>query len=243
MPDRTGPIRNKPVATQLLERGVETAYMVVEEYMRRGRQVAGRRSSSSTSSTSSNSANGDGHGRPDMSNDKPGNGYSNSNQWGQLPPMMMPFMQMMRMWTDGMSQLVPGGGMAADWMNQFMPAGAAWSGTPTATRALSVRVASKHAAEVTVDLEPGAEFAKLTADPLTPKSGDAPALAAVRFECETGHVRVRVTVPDDQPGGTYSGHIHDATGARRGELRVEIEGARSATTRSRKKSKSRSRAK
>src|SRR5437879_799582 len=110
MPERIGPIRNKPVATQLLERGVETAYMVVEEYLLRGRQAAGRRSNSA------NSANGDGHGRPDMSNDKPGNSHPNSNQWGQLPPMMMPFMQMMRMWTDGMSQLVPGGGMAADWM-------------------------------------------------------------------------------------------------------------------------------
>lgn len=237
-PSRTGPIRNKPVATQLLERGVETAYMVVEEYMLRGRQAAGRRyQNGSANAGSAGSTNG--NGRPDMSNDRQQGGSGNGSQ---MPPLMQPFMQMMRMWTDGMSAFVPGGGMASDWMNQWMPGMTAWTGTPTTTRAISVYISSKHPAEVTVDLEPGAEYAKLTADPLTSGDSGAPPLAAVRFECETGHVRVRVTVPTDQPGGSYAGHIHDATGARRGEVRVEIEGPRPPAGRAKKKA-GRSRAK
>jgi len=210
VPSRTGPERNNNVATQLLERGVETAYMVVEEYMRRGREATGRRYQSSQN------GNGNGNGRPGMNNDRQGGN-------AQVPPMMMPFMQMMRMWTDGMSAFVPGAGQAADWMNQFVPGASAWMGTPTTTRAISVLVSSQAPTEVTVDLEPGAEYAKLSADPLTTQDDDAPPLAAIRFECEKGHVRVRVTVPSDQPGGSYFGHIVDATGARRGELRVEIE--------------------
>lgn len=223
-PERNGPIRNKPIATQLLERGVETAYMVVEEYMLRGRQAAGRRHAGSNGHTSHT-----GQERPNMSNDRQDSGYGNgyANTAGPIPAMMMPLMQMMRMWTDGMSQIVPGGSMATEWMNQFMPGAASWAGTPSTTRAISVHISSRSPAEVTVDLDPGAEYAKLSVDPLV-VTGDneAPHLAAIRFECETGHIRVRVTVPNDQPPGSYFGHIHDATGARRGELRVVIDDTR-----------------
>lgn len=216
---RTGPIRSRPIATQMLERGVETAYMVVEEYMLRGRQAADRRH-----------AGHDRHERPTMNNDRgnsdDGGGYGDGfrGQSDPFPPGMMPFIQMMRMWADSMSLFMPGGAMMANWMNQFTPGAGAWAGTPTTTRAITVHVSSRDPAEVTVDLESGAEYARLRVEPLTSLDDlDAPPLASVGFECTPGHVRVRVTVPNDQPVGEYLGDIFDATGSRRGELRVLLE--------------------
>jgi hypothetical protein len=88
---------------------------------------------------------------------------------------------------------------------------------------VSVTVASRSRAQVSVCVDPGADVVALTADPLNaaddPKK---PPLKAVEIKTECGHVRVGVTVPYDQPPGRYVGAIRDASGCRRGELAVEI---------------------
>jgi hypothetical protein len=195
-----------------VERGVETAYMVIEEYMLRGQRAAGRHKDRS-------------NGEQPM-NDKPPFG-GGPGPFGPFTPMMAPWVQMMRLWTDTMWAFTGQTG-GADWMNQFMPGMAAWTGGANRC-VVSVQVSSQQPAEVTVDLQPGADNLNLTAAPLIhSEDQDVPPLLGTAISCESGHVRVRVTVPNDQPPGSYAGALQDAAGFKRGELRVEIESAKSA---------------
>lgn len=197
-----------------VERGVDTAYTVIEEYMLRGRQAAGRHH--------------DRHnGSRDMGEDK---NYRRP-AWqggGDYPPLLEPWMQMMRIWTDSMSAFMPG---AAGFPNPFAPRGAA-GGPSTARGTVSVQVTSLQPAEVVVDIEPGCERHPLSADPLLHVDRAMGArISEFAVECRDGHVRVRLAAPDNQPAGTYEADLRDTDGTRRGVVRVEIEALPATTTR------------
>jgi len=197
-----------------VERGVDTAYMVIEEYMLRGRQAAGRNHERR-------------NGRHEMNDER--NGGSNSSNggfgagpWGAMNPMMAPWMQMMRMWTEGMSSFMPGAnGLATEWMSQFMPGATMWAG-PSARASIAVQVTSPYPIEVKADFDAGAEYSMLTAEPLRMRS-DEDATLAVTLKCAPGLVRIGVTVPSGQAGGRYSGAVNDASGVKRGEITVDVE--------------------
>lgn len=206
-----------------VERGVETAYMVIEEYMLRGQQSAGQHHARKGGEMNGDRSYGNGGGA----------GWSGGG-WGAGNPMLAPWMQMMRVWSDAVSQFVPGGAMGAEWMNQFVPG--MCPPAPGAGRAkVSVHIASAQPVEVTVDLHPGAEFMDLKLEPLVHADREAtPSLNATDIVTSQGHIRVRITVPSDQPHGRYCGAIHDSAGVHRGELIVEIEAARAKPPRARK---------
>lgn len=195
----------------VVERGVDTAYMVIEEYMLRGRKAAGRHHERKNGSET-------------MADKQP-----NGNDWmaamGPMAPLMGPFMATMKMWTDTMAQMAPGGPAAGRaWMEQMMAMGAPWwgAGAPLAPR-LSYEVSSAAPAEVSATIDPMGYFAKLTIDALKP-AGDskhAP-IKDVGITAASGHVCVRVSVPDGQPTGRYTGLVNDDTGARRGEVTLEL---------------------
>ena len=196
-----------------VECGVRTAYTVIDEYMRRGREAAGR------------------HGerpnwRGDMKDDRQNFGNW-STMWGPMGPLMAPWMQVMQAWTTAMSAFVPGAAAQNPW-NPYA-GGGVWGSSPSPTAAtspkVSVQVSSKCPTEVIPSMPPGADSMTLAADALEIDDGSgAPSLVGVAITCTPGHVRVSVTVPNDQPAGRYSGAIKDAAGMQVGDLTVDVSG-------------------
>ncbi|MBK8249813.1 MAG: hypothetical protein IPK85_20840 [Gemmatimonadetes bacterium] len=192
------------------ERGVHTAYTVLDEYLARGKEAAKRYQVPSP-------------GTPDMNDNRQGNGAWGA--FGPMGPMMAqaagPWMQVARMWTDSMAQFVPGGQQA---VNQWM---AMWPGMtgPTGAAAgarAAVRVASTRPTTVQVSLAPDAEYMTLSTA-LASAAGEA--LGGVTISATDGRVLVSVTVADTQAVGTYRGAIVDGGGNPRGELTVDIAAA------------------
>jgi hypothetical protein len=189
----------------VVERSVDTAYTVIDEYMTRGQNAAGRRSQWTD-------------GRNGMSQDP-----QFSTPWGPSSDLMGPWWQMMRMWTEGMAAFMSGGpGAATAWLNAFVPGATGWAGPASAPR-VEVRVSSKRTTVVTVSLHPGADCLQLTADPPA-ATGNANSASPfdIAFESLPGLVRVSVTVPGDQPADSYTFTIRDGDHNPRGELRVDI---------------------
>jgi hypothetical protein len=162
-----------------------------------------------------------------MNDDRPN--YSNPYvAWGPMWPFIAPWAEAMRAWTRAMSALVPGA-VPDDAWNPYSTGAArsaGWSSTAAAmSPKVSVIVSSQHCTtEVSACVDPGADTMCLTTDPFL-ETGDeqqAPSRRRVVVACEPGHVRVRVTVPDNLPEGRYTGAIRDADGCRRGELTVQI---------------------
>src|ERR1043165_441210 len=173
-PERTGPTRNPMMraasgaasttasianaALRPLECGVQTAYAVIDEYMRRGYEAA-RGQERQTGETY-------------MSNEKPnyGSSYGSSpyNPFSQAAPMME---QWMRFWMDAWSALVPGarpGGFGFGYgapPSAYAPTGYA---TGASAPPVSVWVSSARPVEVTVNLKPGTYATDLTADSFVP---------------------------------------------------------------------------
>jgi hypothetical protein len=205
-----------------VERGVDTAYTVIEEYMLRGRQAAGRN-------------HGSRNGRNDMNDERQNGGVSTGYQsggygggpWNAFNPMMAPWMQLMRMWADNVAAFMPPG-MPMDWMNQFIPGGSAW-GVPSARVSVSLGVASQRPVEVKADIDAGAEYSKLTAEPLIAGDGKGTPLHAY-LECTPGHISVRLTIPPTQPAGRYGGAVHDVAGIKRGQITIDIESSSAAAS-------------
>jgi hypothetical protein len=77
-----------------VEFGVRTAYTVVDEYMRRGREAAERYSTLSPW-------------RNEMANQPPNSFNQGPTAWGPLWPMVAPWMQMMQTWATTMSAGMP----------------------------------------------------------------------------------------------------------------------------------------
>jgi hypothetical protein len=193
-----------------VERGVETAYAVIDEYIRRGEAAAGRHHDT-------NNHSGGPMNQPPYSRNSYGSG---PNPWSQMNPLMAPWMQAMQMWTSSMMAFMPTGAannpMAA-WAN-------AWAGgAANAHPEISVRATSNQPVEVSVSLDAGAEFVRLQADPLA-STGDAkaPAIVATTVDNSPGCVRVLVTVPNDHPAGRYAGALRDPMRVERGRICVQV---------------------
>jgi hypothetical protein len=137
--------------------------------------------------------------------------YSNPNMaWGPMGPFIAPWMQAMQAWMCAMSAFVPGAVPQSPW------------GQCATSPAVSVKVSSRYPTEVSACVDPGADATHLIADALCTDRADVRPLGGVVITSECGHVRVSVTVPDDQPAGRYRAAIKDTAGCRRGELTVEI---------------------
>ena len=156
-----------------------------------------------------------------------------SAAWGPMSPFVLPWMNALRMWTDALTNFVPGGGAQQGWnpVATGYPAGTASGAAPFAGAGpaprVSVRVSSQSPAEVTLNVAPYADRMTLVAGPLQKIDGpsDALPLTGVSITCEPGHVRVSVTVITDQPPGRYSGVVMNTTGNEIvGSLTVEIAG-------------------
>jgi hypothetical protein len=192
-----------------VERGVETAYAVIDEYIRRGQAAAGRHHHTNNSGGSMN--------QPPYSRNSYGSG---PNPWSQMNPLMAPWMQAMQMWTNSMMAFMP-----TNAANNPMAAWAsAWTGAGSAPHPeIAVRASSTQPVEVTVTLDAGADLTRLGADPLTnAENPKAPKIVGTTVESAPGRVRVRITVPDDQPLGHYAGALRDPTGVARGGLCIEV---------------------
>jgi hypothetical protein len=206
-PERSGPIRNPLVRgnsstpfprgtlRDVVECGVQTAYSVIDEYMRRGYQAAHH-----------NERNGNSKGH--MSNERSNYGWS--NPWGPMTPLMEQWMAAFRMWTDAWSAFGPG--MRPPFPSQPWP----YPPTGAAPSTVSVSVSSHRPIEVTVDLLPGAELKDLQADSFEP-----PFQSSVYIYPRPGGIYVRVDVPQDQAAGTYHGVIR-SNGCVVGNLTVTI---------------------
>jgi hypothetical protein len=134
-PARTGPVRNRALRLEIpppptgssyasavgaaigtVERGVETAYAVIEEYMLRGRQAAGGYHERT--------------GETDMNRNQFGGGQWGGGQWGGMNnPMMNPWMNMMSLWAQTMGAFMQQGQAGGDW-SSCAPAGCAPPGSP-----------------------------------------------------------------------------------------------------------------
>ena len=190
-----------------VECGVQTAYTVIDEYMRRGHEAAGRNRERS-------------NGRGEMNDDRQNFGNW-SAAWGPMSPLMAQWTSAMRMWAEAWSTFVPGVASQQPW--NFGAMGFAPPSTTAATPKVSVQVSSQYPTEVTASVYPGADAMTLAAEPLQmPDGSGAPSLVGVAITCSPGCVRVSVTVPSDQPAGCYVGAINDAGGKKCGDLRVVI---------------------
>ena len=184
---------------------MKTAYTVIDEYMRRGREAAcGFRQHANW--------------RRDMSDNRCGGSYSSYNNpytaWGPMWPLLGPWMQAMQTWACAMS------GFAPPPVSQ-----PSWTECATVPK-VSVKVTSKRRTEVTACVDAGADNVRLKADPLKSSTKpDAPWLHDIDVDSECGHVRITVPIPDDAAKvekGMYRGILRDSSGCKRGELTVEI---------------------
>ena len=199
-----------------VERGVDTAYMVIEEYMLRGRQAAGRNHQRR-------------NGGREMNEDRQsGGGYGGgaAGPWNTINPFMAPWMQMMRMWTDNMAAFIPGANGASDWMSQFIPGAAAWG---AARPTVSVHVASPRPVEVSANVDAGADYAVLSVEPLVHTGGRGDVLTGITAECTPGRIRLVVNVSAGQATGHYTGSLVDSNGNKRGTVQVDVLAARDAS--------------
>jgi hypothetical protein len=89
---------------------------------------------------------------------------------------------------------------------------------------LSIRLTSARPADVSADLRSDTAAASFHAHDLRAASGAAPRIRGVRVVREDdGAIRICISVPDDQPPGTYSGPVVDAeTGVAVGTVRLRI---------------------
>jgi hypothetical protein len=192
-----------------LECSVQTAYAVIDDYMKRG-YAAARDLNPSGRDNPNN--------RGYMGEDK--TSYSSwSNPWGPMSPLMEQWSVAMRAWTDAWTALIPGArpGM---WPPPMWNMGGMASASSTGpTPGVSVEVSSKRPVEVTANLKPGTDLmGKLTADSFVPPLQKA----AVAIKYQGGHPRVSVTVADEQPAGRYNGVIRGTDGSIAGDVTVVI---------------------
>jgi hypothetical protein len=239
-PDRVGPIRNSrlgfvvPPATapapaaeplepvtevcEALERGVRSAYAVIDEYMRRGRQAA---------RSFQDATNLGGFVMDDKSNfggsGFGGSGFGGSNPWGSMPPIAEQWMAAMRAWANAWAQFIPGGippmwNPAAYGMGPNAPTMPAWP--------LTISVTSSRPTEVTATITPGCDAVALTVEPLQAQGIAAPPIDGVTAVRSAGALKLTVKVKPDQPEGTYRGTVRkSADGCPAGEVIVVIKNA------------------
>jgi hypothetical protein len=173
-----------------LECGVQTAYTVIDDYMRRGYEAA----------RSMRNA-------PDGKTPMPDHTQNQGNWNNPGGPMAAPFQQWlgaMQAWMNAWSAFVPGG--FPQQMNN------AWPGFPgapaSAPVSVQVQVTAPGPVEIaaSVCLSPGAECLPLTVGDLVGEDSARP-LTGVFVASRQGTVHVAVRLAEDQPSGTYRGDI------------------------------------
>jgi len=192
---------------EAVERGVQTAYTVIEEYMARGRAAAAR-------------INPNWSGDMDNRYNYSGPNIANGPMW----PLIAPWMQMIQAWTQAIGAFVPGAAAPQPWNSYSPREGAGYAQPAAMAPRVSVSVSSQYPTAVEASIDSGADAMPLTVDPLKTTGGEEhhPPLRSVSIKSECGHVQVHVTVPTDQPAGRYAGTIRDTTGCKRGQLILEI---------------------
>jgi len=201
-----------------VEGAVGTAYTVIEQYMTRGQSAA--------SYYNRQSAVGAGAGQPTYGPGRAGPG-AGPIPWGFGPPgdpwgigmWMRPWLQMMRMWSDGLSML--GAGAATGPGSTMIPSARGPADPPI----VSVEVASRRQVRVSVDV-PGAavDGQPLSIDTLTAPGPRADTLSGVEILASRGRCLVRLRVSESQAPGVYVGPVRDRLNRQVGELSVQITG-------------------
>jgi hypothetical protein len=207
-----------------VERGVETAYLVIDEYMRRGREAAGRYYERTTGSNGTGGTNGS-----DAMNDRTKFDADWTRTMAQVPPFLAPWMLAQRMWMDAFASWIPAGqALSRAWLYPMMPGGSFWPWMPSPSR-ISYQVQSSQPAEVSATVDFVAPQDRLSVGDLKPTGEGAagPAIRSVGIAlASAGHVRITVNVPPGQAAGTYVGEIHDDRGNKRGTVTVVVGAAR-----------------
>jgi hypothetical protein len=173
----------------VLENGVRTAYAVIDEYMRRGQETA------------RSVFNDPNRGGP-MSDDRGsyGGGFNAPNP---LAAMAEQWMMAMRTWSQMWSAYMPPGWQQAA-MNPF-----AYAQSPSA--AVTVKLSSERAAEVSVNLYPGVDPMGLICDPLRPESTSGAPIDGVTIAQDGAATQVSVKIAAKQAAGRYRGYVHRKT--------------------------------
>jgi hypothetical protein len=229
-PERRGPVRN-PIAAPLrdkvdsaaagpaapgvlreaLECGVQTAYTVIDQYMRRGYEAA---------RSNQNHPDGRGH----MSDGTKFGGRP-TGPWGPFGAPLEMWMGAVRAWTEAWSAFMPG--MT---QNAFNPA--AMMGfppcPPAAAPTVSIYVSSERPTEVTASMSPCTDLNALETSDLTSDTASQQ-MKGISISGGLGNtVRINVPVTADQPPGTYRGRI-SCRGLNVGSVTVVITGPAKAT--------------
>ncbi len=202
-----------------VERGVETAYLVIDEYMRRGREAAGRYYERTTGSNGTGGTNGS-----DAMNDRTKFDADWTRVMTQVPPFLAPWILAQRMWMDALTSWIPAGqAVSRAWLYPMMPGGSFWPWMPSPNR-ISYQVQSSQPAEVSATVDFVAPQDRLSVGDLKPTGEGAagPPISGVGIALASGHVRVDVTVPPGQAAGTYVGDIQDDRGNKRGTVTVVV---------------------
>jgi len=127
-------------------------------------------------------------------------------------------------WAQFVDVALSAGGLAPQAAPGARPAAPA----PAGRLAITVRLASLQQAEVAVDVAPDLADRALTVQDLRSADPNVTPIGGVRLEAatETTPARLHVTIPPDQPAGTYIGVVvDDASGRFAGTVTVTVLGA------------------
>lgn len=218
-----------------VERGVNTAYQVIDEYMRRGQEAAQRFSPPGFGSA------GPGYASPGFAADVAGAWAQNlAGPLGQAASSMaVPWAQLLRAWADGLATMSPMAGQATGWppatgasvsasASAQAPTAGSSAASPGATASaagprakITVECIARQPAEMAVSLEPGADLAALHARWSCEGVG-AVGPGDVIVYSEPGHVHVRLALCEQSVPGRHVAALVDGQDQEWGSLSVRI---------------------
>ena len=232
-PERTEPIRNwstmfggapngdgAPAAgmADVVQRSVDLAYRVVDEYVRQGQRTAERLTGRGAGGALPSA--GD---MQDAAAQMTRLASDGMRIWLELLGVAMSGTM-----TAGAPGASPFGAPLGAAAPAAAPAATAAAAAPeAATARVRLELATRRPVEVAVDLRPEAAGAELVAHALRAVDAEIPPLAGATFVGDRagGPVTLRLAVPDDQPEGIYNGVVVDAASNRPvGTLSVRIGG-------------------
>ena len=189
-----------------VESAVSTAYQVLEQALRRGRDAALRYTTSSP------------QGAPSMSSER--NGHAPQDPYSQA---FRTWTNLFTTWADLMGPLVMRG-MQTPWGPAAPPPTEA-PATPAQELRLVLDIASSRPLEVELDLQPASgPGTELAVQDLRAFEEGKPPIAGARLErLEGGRLRIHLRVPKEQPDGVYAGVVYDPKKRERlGSLTVRV---------------------
>jgi hypothetical protein len=205
--------------------GVESAYRVIDEYLREGRRAAQARIDD-TRVTASGAANM-------AAVDPAGIKIATESLQEMITQGVRFYSSLAPLWASFVNSVATSAGAltpsyaAAPAAAPLAPAPIPRSARTTGAAPISIEIASARMARVTIDLAPHATVANLATTGLHAIEPGQPPLKDVTFTTNAPANRpiVRIRVPENQPAGAYNGVIVDKdSGDARGTLTVRIEG-------------------